>query len=182
MFGVSVVAAVIAIVAWTQRGADQDPPAVPDLSSLGAASPSVEDPAPPFTVSTFDGATFSLTDHLATDGRPVVLNLWASWCGPCRNEMPAFDAAAGRHSDVVFIGIAVNDSLADAASFADEIDVSYPLAFDEGNAVIDSYAALGLPATFFIDSDGGIAKRYFGELFAETIDEEIALAFETENG
>ena len=177
MFAVSFIAAVIAIIAWTQRGSDPDPAAVPDLSSLGAGAPTVEDPAPRFDVTTFDGAAFSLADHLATDGRPVVLNLWASWCGPCRNEMPAFDDAAARHPDVRFIGIAVNDSLSDAAAFAAEINVSYPLAFDEGDRVIDAYPALGLPATFFIDQDGGIAQRYFGELFDETIDEQIALAF-----
>ena len=94
MFGVSAIAAVIAVIAWVQRDGTEPGPVVPDLSSLGGASPGVDDPAPDFSVTTFDGTVFSLVDHLATDGRPVVLNLWASWCVPCRAEMPAFDASA----------------------------------------------------------------------------------------
>ena len=88
MFGISLAAAVIAIFAWTQRN-DGPPPtdralegSIPELSQLGTDAPQVEDPAPDFTVATFDGDTFSLAEHLATDGRPVVLNLWASWCAP----------------------------------------------------------------------------------------------------
>ena len=186
MFGVSVVAAAIAVFAWAQRSDEPsttDPSglegSIPELSQLGTNAPQVEDPAPGFAVETFTGDTFSLSEHLATDGRPVVLNLWASWCAPCRKEMPAISAAAEKHTDVLFLGVAVQDSLGDAAAFANEIGVAYPLAFDEGDVVNDGYNPLGLPATFFIDTDGGIVSRYFGELFEETLDEQIELAFGT---
>jgi thiol-disulfide isomerase/thioredoxin len=177
MFAISAIAAVIAVIAWVARDGAEPDPAVPDLSSLGGAAPGVDDPAPDFSVTTFDGIGFSLSDHLATDGRPVVLNLWASWCGPCRAEMPAFDASARQHPDVFFIGVAVNDSPSDSADFADQIGVSYALAFDEGDVVADAYPALGLPATFFIDGAGGIAQRHFGPLTEETMAQQIDLAF-----
>jgi len=176
MFGIALIAAAIAVFAWIQGG-DDDSTAVPDLSSLGGRAPNVDDPAPDFSVVTFDGDTFALADHLANDGRPVVLNLWASWCGPCRSEMPAFDEAAALNPGVVFIGVAVDDALSDAQGFADEIGVTYPLAFDADNAVVDAYPALGLPATFFITPDGGIAIRHFGPLTVETMQEQLDAAF-----
>jgi thiol-disulfide isomerase/thioredoxin len=177
MFAVSAVAAVLAIVAWIQRSDDTSDLGVPDLSVLGSDAPQVDDPAPRFDAPGLNGDAFSLADHFATDGRPVMINLWASWCGPCRNEMPAISDAVGRHPGVQFIGVAVNDALSDAQAFADEIGVAYPLVFDEGDIVVDGYRPLGLPATFFIDADGGIVLRYFGELFPETIDEQLDLAF-----
>ncbi len=177
MFAVSTVAAVIAVVAWVQRSNDAGGLEVPDLSALGNGAAEVDDPAPRFVAPGLNGDAFSLADHLATDGRPVMLNLWASWCGPCRNEMPAISDAVARHPDVLFIGVAVNDDIGDARTFADEIGVAYPLVFDEGDVVVDGYRPLGLPATFFIDGAGGVVLRYFGELFPETIDEQLDLAF-----
>ncbi|MDJ0959884.1 MAG: TlpA disulfide reductase family protein [Acidimicrobiia bacterium] len=178
MFAVSTVAAVIAIVASFQRGNDDVLELeVPDLSSLGSGAPAVDDPAPPFVSPGLNGDGFSLADHLATDGRPIMLNLWASWCGPCRNEMPAISDAVARHPEVLFVGVAVNDAQGDAAKFAEEIGVAYPLVFDEGDVVVDGYRPLGLPATFFIGGNGGIVLRYFGELLPETIDEQLELAF-----
>ena len=177
IFAVTFVAAAVAITLWLRDDAAEPPPAVPDLSSLGNNAPPIDDPAPEFTVQGFDGGTFTLSEHFESDGRPVMLNLWASWCAPCRKEMPTIDAAAARHPDVLFLGVAVKDAFSDAAEFAAEIGVAYPLAFDEGNVVDDGYQPLGLPATFFIDTDGAIVGRYFGELFDDTIDEELEAAF-----
>ena len=68
-------------------------------SPAEAASTTVKEPAPIFSVETQEGE-FSLSEHIATDGRPVFLNLWASWCFPCREEMPAIDRAAAAHPEV----------------------------------------------------------------------------------
>lgn len=137
---------------------------VADLSeSLGLPTHNGE-PAADFALTLFDGSEFRLSDHLANDGRPVVLNLWASWCGPCRAEMPAFDAAAQANTEVFFIGVAVEDVLDAALAFADEVAVSYALAFDEADRVSRRYPAPGLPATFFITADGAIAKTVFGQI------------------
>jgi len=133
--------------------------------------------APDFTIDLFDGSTFDLSDHFATDGRPVLLNLWASWCGPCREEMPALDAASRTHTDVYFIGVAVDDNAADAAAFAEEVGVSYALAFDESEQVGRDYPSPGLPATFLISPDGVIVKTVYGGVDEADIDEMIADAF-----
>ncbi|MGI9667797.1 MAG: TlpA family protein disulfide reductase [Acidimicrobiia bacterium] len=119
--------------------------------------------APIFSVTTNSGE-FSLSDHLANDGRPVFLNLWASWCFPCREEMPAIDAAATAHPNIAFIGVAVQDSESDASAFAEEIGVTYPLGFDESGAVDDGYEPLGLPASYIISSEGVIVERIFGRV------------------
>mgnify|MGYP001555556794 FL=1 len=141
-----------------------------DLSSLVGDAPAAEDQAPDFTVPTLDGDTFTLSTHLAEDGRPVFLNLWASWCFPCRAEMPDIDAAAQTNPEVEFIGVAVQDSTADATEFAREIDVQYLIGFDEDDMVEDGYPALGMPSTYLISSDGVILDVIIGAITAEDID------------
>jgi len=121
-------------------------------------------PAPDFDLHLFDGSTFSLTRHLAGDGRPVVMNSWASWCVPCREEMPAIDAVARRRSEVQVLGVAVEDTETAARGFAEETDVSYPLAVDSDGAIAAAYPTLGLPTTWFITGDGVIAAKVVGEL------------------
>ena len=141
-----------------------------DLSSLAGDAPAAADQAPDFTVPTLDGDTFTLSTHLAEDGRPVFLNLWASWCFPCRAEMPDIDAAAQTNPEVEFIGVAVQDSTADATEFAREIDVQYLIGFDEDDMVEDGYPALGMPSTYLISSDGVILDVIIGAITAEDID------------
>ncbi|MGH8926017.1 MAG: TlpA family protein disulfide reductase [Acidimicrobiia bacterium] len=132
-------------------------------SSLGFSS-GRGDPAPDFTLTLFDGTRFSLSQHLETDGRPVVLNFWASWCGPCREEMPAFDVVARRRPDVLFVGVAIRDSEPEARAFAAETGVGYPLGIDSSGEILERYPILGLPTTWFITSDGRIAASWAGQL------------------
>ncbi len=134
-------------------------------------------PAPPVEVLLFDGTAFSLAGHLAEDGRPVVLNLWASWCIPCRTEMPAFGRVAGQTDDVLFLGIAVEDQEQAARAFAAEIGVGYPLAWDQGGEVAAAYASVGLPTTYFVDRDGDIVRQAVGEIDAETLHSILADEF-----
>ncbi len=145
-----------------------------DGSSPTGAAPS--EVAPMFTVPTTDG-TFSLSEHLANDGRPVFLNLWASWCFPCREEMPAIDAAAASHPEVAFIGVSVQDTTAEATAFAEEIGVQYTLGFDEEGTVDAAYTPLGLPASFIISADGVILERIFGKVTEADLDEKFSKHF-----
>lgn len=138
-----------------------------------ASGREVGEPAPDFTVELFDGEVFTLSTHLAQSGTPVVLNFWASWCVPCRVEMPAIDAVADSRPDILFLGIAVQDSETAARDFADEVGVTYPLGSDTDGSILEDYPILGLPATWFITSDGMIAEQWFGQLDETTLEDLI---------
>ena len=166
----------VAAYAWVQ-GTTED---VPDLETvpnliLGETRPA--ETAPGFRVPTLDGTGFSLADHFAEDGSPVFLNLWASWCPPCRAEMPAIDAAADRHPDVKFVGVAVQDDFQAAAQFAEEIGVSYTIGFDENYEVNSLYPSAGLPVTFLIGTDGTVLQALYGQLDDSRIDKSLAAWF-----
>lgn len=172
----ALVAATVAVIAWTQRGTE--PAAVssnPTFANLGDLADTVDRPegaAPLFTVPTRDGE-FSLARHLATDGRPVFLNLWASWCFPCRAEMPALNDAAIAHPEVLFVGVAIRDDFNAARAFADEIGIDYTIGFDVDETVNAGYPTLGMPATYLIGSDGAIVDTVFGALTEGQIEELI---------
>ncbi|MGH8873186.1 MAG: TlpA family protein disulfide reductase [Acidimicrobiia bacterium] len=138
-----------------------------------ATAGEVGEAAPDFTIGLFDGTEFTLSMHLAEDGRPVVLNFWASWCIPCRVEMPAIDAVAGQRPDILFIGVAVKDTETAARAFADEVGVGYPLGYDPDGTILEKYPILGLPATWYITSDGMVAEQWFGQLDETTLNELI---------
>ncbi len=121
-------------------------------------------PAPDFTLTLFDGTDFTLSRHLSGDGRPVVMNFWASWCVPCREEMPSFDSVAQKRPDVLILGVAVEDTDAAARAFATGVAVGYPLGFDVDGAILELYPILGLPTTWFITVDGLIANIRAGQL------------------
>lgn len=128
------------------------------LRSTPAETAEVGGPAPDFTVEVIEGGTFTLSE---TRGQPVVLNFWASWCAPCREEIPDISAYADAHPDVAVIGIAVRDVEEDARRFAGEINASYPLALGTSD-VEDAYPALGLPYTVVIDESGRVAEIFNG--------------------
>ncbi len=125
------------------------------ILSTSSADPEL---APDFEVETFGGDILRLSD---LDGKVVVLNFWASWCPPCRWEMPFFETMwqEYRDRDVVFVGIAMSDTLENAREFAEESGVTYPIALDTTNEVVRAYEVLSLPTTFFIGRDGNIERK-----------------------
>lgn len=133
--------------------------------------------APLFSVPTADGE-FVLAAHLADDQRPVFLNLWASWCFPCREEMPAIDRSAQAFPGVQFIGIAVQDDRPDSEGFVNEIGITYLIGYDEDNSVDAAYRPLGLPASYIISGDGVILERIFGKVTEEDLAEKFAKYFD----
>lgn len=108
-------------------------------------------------------------------GRPVVVNFWASTCAPCVREMPALETvhqAAG--DDVAFVGVAVNDRVEDALELADRTGVTYPLVADaDGTFFVDAGATL-LPTTLVLDQDGTVVRRMVGEITADELVEVLA--------
>ena len=122
------------------------------------ASDGAPEAAPDFAVETFAGETLRLSD---LRGKVVVLNFWASWCPPCRWEMPFFETISQEYKerDVVFLGVAISDTKEDAAEFADSVGVTYPLALDASGETARDYKVLGLPTTFLIDKEGVIRRR-----------------------
>ncbi|HZJ48140.1 MAG TPA: TlpA disulfide reductase family protein, partial [Acidimicrobiia bacterium] len=163
------VVALVGAACSSSDSADED---VPDLADVPGAEaiPGHGDTAADFTVMTLDGAGFTLSDHLENDGRPVFLNMWASWCPPCRQEMPDINAASRSHEDVKFIGIAVEDDPADSVAFATSIDIGYTIGFDEQGAVAHAYDIVGLPASYVISPDGVILEKVFGAVTEADID------------
>ena len=115
--------------------------------------------APDFDLVLFSGDELKLSD---LKGNVVVLNFWASYCVPCRWEMPAFEAVWKEYRDrgVVFVGIAVGDTEEAAAVFADEVGVSYSLGSDEDGGITVKYRVAELPTTFIIDRDGNEVRRF----------------------
>lgn len=100
-------------------------------------------------------------------GRPVVVNFWASWCPPCRKEMPALAATARRvGAEVAFVGIDANDQRSAALAFAAKTGVKYPLAYDANGTVAGDYGVRGLPTTFFVSANGDVVGEQVGGMTA----------------
>jgi cytochrome c biogenesis protein CcmG/thiol:disulfide interchange protein DsbE len=121
--------------------------------------------APDFTLDRIDrNGSLSLT---SLRGKVVVINFWASWCGPCRDEAPILERAWRKHRDrgLVLVGIDYNDFDGDARSFARKVGWSYPLVRDRSGKVLARYGGTGVPETYVVDRRG----RLVGEPFQGTI-------------
>jgi thiol-disulfide isomerase/thioredoxin len=135
------------------------------LGGDAVAVAEVGQPAPDFSVEVIDGGTFTLSE---ARGQPVIVNFWASWCGPCRTEIPDISAFAAANPDVTIVGVAVQDAEQTARDFAAEIDAAYPLALGTV-AVEDAYPNLGLPATYVVDANGVVTEIINGIVDGETL-------------
>ncbi len=109
-------------------------------------------------------------------GSPVVINFWASWCVPCRAEMPFLEGAWNHYQSqgVVFLGINTLDQEKDAKEFLEFIDISFMNLRDPATEMAKAFNITGLPTTFFIDREGKIARRHDGAFIGETLEEQFA--------
>ncbi len=126
-------------------------------------------PAAAFTLDRLDGnGKVALSDHA---GKVVVLNFWASWCIPCKEENPALVRVWERYrsSDVVLIGIVYQDSLDSARRYVRDNGVTWPTATDEDGRIAFAYGVRGIPETYFIGPDGIIAGRHIGAIDEATL-------------
>lgn len=152
-------------------------------SALTAAQPS--QPAPRFTLHTWawwnnESGAQTRPDQTvqleALQGHPVVVNFWASWCDPCREEAPALEAAWQRYRSmgVVFIGVNIQDTATDSAAFVKQYGVTYFTGPDVTETITVAYAVPGIPTTLFIDRHGVIRSRMQGALDTPTLNRQIA--------
>jgi cytochrome c biogenesis protein CcmG, thiol:disulfide interchange protein DsbE len=114
-------------------------------------------------------------DLAALRGRPVVLNFWASWCIPCRDEAPLLRAAEARYAtqNLAFIGIVYQDDAASAQAFVDRYGIAYPSLLDPDGRTALNYGVYGIPETYFIAPDGTIRDKQIGQLSAESLERQI---------
>ncbi len=112
-------------------------------------------------------------------GYPVVVNFWASWCGPCKDEAPRFAASAREHAGkVVFLAIDVQDLESDARSFLERFATPYVSVRDGGGSTYDDYGLTGLPETYWIDARGRVVSHYAGEVSRGRLEARIRAATE----
>ena len=132
----------------------------------------LDGPAPAFDFTTFDGESYNLQDFR---GKVVVLNFWASWCGPCAFESPELQAAWEdyRDKDVVFLGIAYADNGPNSLEFIERYQLDYYNAPDVGTVISELYHIMGVPETFIIDQHGDIVQFFIAPVTAFQISQVI---------
>lgn len=118
-------------------------------------------PAPDFTLKSSTGKNIKLSE---LRGQVVMINFWASWCGPCRQEMPLLDQLYQRYQPMGFtlLGVNVEEDSAAANKILKEIPVTFPVLYDNKNRVSESYQVRAMPSTFLIDRDGKVRYLHKG--------------------
>ncbi len=134
------------------------------------ANPNEAFAAPDFTLDLLDGGQLTLSE---LRGHPVVLNLWASWCLPCREEMAVIEKIYQRYRDaglvVIGLNMAAQDSILDVRAFVQEFGLTFPIALDHDGSVFNRYQLLGLPTTYFIDRSGIVRSLIVGGPMSEAV-------------
>jgi thiol-disulfide isomerase/thioredoxin len=116
---------------------------------------------PDFTLDTLDGGKFRLADQI---GKPVVVNFWATWCLPCRAELPALEEVYrnNRAQGLVVVGVDVAESPDEVAQFVTKVGLTFPIALDASGEATELYRIQGMPTTFFVGRDGLIKDMVIG--------------------
>ena len=194
MRSVAIVATVIALLGlsvpftWSSNTqASDEPVTAPFIEPMAAhaVSPSSDEqagdvacvadakPAADFTLPTLDGKSFTLS---SVKGKVVLLNFWATWCGPCKAEIPAFVELQQQYGkDLVVVGLSVDDPADKAKAFATTYKINYTVVLGLGHDDIqDAYGPIyGIPASFLISRDGKVCKRHLGIAPKAQFDREI---------
>lgn len=130
---------------------------------MPSSTPPARGEAPPeFTLMGLDGHSHSLKDYR---GKAVILNFWASWCAPCRVEMPLLQTTWERLSNkLVVLGINTGEDEKTITGFMNELNLTFPVLLDQENLVARRYSVFGLPTTYFVDANGILKDRSLGPL------------------
>jgi len=155
-------------------------PAAREASAVEEASGVCEASSKPatfdFTLKNMEGQSVDLAQY---KGRPVLLNFWATWCGPCKFEVPMFVALQDKYRDdgFVVLGVSVDDPAPALKAFAAEYKMNYPVLMAD-NAIQDAYGPIfAIPVTFTIKKDGTICRKHFGPATEDEFDREVRALF-----
>ncbi|MDJ0882268.1 MAG: TlpA disulfide reductase family protein [Gammaproteobacteria bacterium] len=131
------------------------------IFTLSVHAVTVDKPAPDFTLKSLSGKNLKLSEHA---GDVVMLNFWASWCGPCRKEMPLMNDLYNKYEKLGFVilGVNVEQELQLAKSFLSDTPVDFPILFDSSNKVSKAYDVIAMPTTVMIDRNGKIRYIHKG--------------------
>lgn len=128
--------------------------------------------APDFSLTTFEGETITLSE---LQGQVVIVNFWASWCPPCREEAAYLEATWRKYQDrgVVFLGVDYVDAEPNALAYIEEFDITYPNGPDIGEKISQAYRIKGVPETFYVDKTGHLRGVHIGPLSPPILDNMI---------
>jgi thiol-disulfide isomerase/thioredoxin len=156
----------LAALAWTLASTAK----AADVTGGRVPSPREGFLAPGFKLDLLSGGSVELSE---LRGKVVVINLWASWCPPCRAEMPAiqrvYEGYKDRGLEVIAVNTTFQDSEVEVAAFVDELLLTFPIALDRTGEVSNRYLLRALPTTFFVDAEGVIQKIVIGGPMSETL-------------
>ncbi|GBD16045.1 Thiol-disulfide oxidoreductase ResA [bacterium HR26] len=129
-------------------------------------------PAPDFTLPGLGGRDVRLSDYR---GQVVLVNFWATWCGPCRAEMPEIKHVYRAYQDAGFVAIGVNqlEPEPEVRAFVDEYQLTWIFALDQDGAVSQRWGVLGIPQSYLIDREGKIVKSWLGPLSRQELEQEL---------
>lgn len=168
----AVVGAAVLVTVVLSAGFGRDPTVV--------GSVLLDRPAPPLAGPTLDGGSFDLADHR---GQVVIVNVWASWCVPCRREYPVLEQASrelGAHG-VQVVGINTQDTVADARAFLEELGgENFPSVLDPDGRMAVEWGTFGVPETFVVDRDGRLRAKVVGQVTTDWIATDVVPLIENQ--
>jgi len=129
--------------------------------TIAAAPPAPSGPAPDFTLPARDGSDVRLS---TLKGQVVMINFWATWCGPCRQEMPLLEQLHAKYEPLGFtlLGVNVEPDSATATAWLEGMPVTFPILFDTKNVVAEQFGVMGMPSSVFVDREGRVRHVHRG--------------------